>query len=50
MGVMVDYSYSFTRYARLTLGGRWISTDPDVDYADADDSVAWWGVSFTAGF
>lgn len=51
-GLILDYSYSFTRYARLTLGGRLATLDPDApDGSEFEsDTRAWWGVSFTAGF
>jgi len=53
-GMMIDYSYSFTRYARFTIGGRLARLDPDAPEGDGAvieaDTRAWWGVSFTAGF
>ncbi len=53
-GVMLDYSYSFTRYARFTVGGRVARLDPDAPEGDEplvdSDTRVWWGVSFTAGF
>ena len=56
-GLMIDYSYSFTRYARFTVGGRVANLDPDAPYQGNDDEMiiegdtkVWWGVSFTAGF
>lgn len=51
-GAMIDYSYSFTRYARFTIGGRIARLDPDAPGDDdlVKDTRVWWGVSFTAGF
>ncbi len=53
-GAMLDYSYSFTRYARLTFGVRYVSLDPEeadvLELAIDSDNVTSWGVSFTAGF
>ena len=51
-GAMVDLSYSFTRYARFTVGARYASLNPDEPVPEEmdEDSKFWWGVSFTAGF
>ncbi len=53
-GFMIDYSYSFTRYARFAVGGRIARLDPDAPDAGDElveaDTRVWWGVSFTAGF
>jgi hypothetical protein len=51
-GAMVDLSYSFTRYARFTMGARFVSLSPDEAGPDMleDDTEVWWGMSFTAGF
>jgi hypothetical protein len=50
---MLDYSYSFTRYARMTVGGRVAQLSPDdgvLGFSAEDDTRVWWGMSFTAGF
>jgi hypothetical protein len=52
-GIMADYSYSFTRYARVVIGGRIARTDPDATTGFEhvrSETRTWWGVSFTAGF
>lgn len=49
IGLMADLSYSFTRYARATIGARMAHLDPEEDLLDTDTRL-WWGASFTAGF
>ncbi len=53
-GLMLDYSYSFTRYARFTVGARAASLDPDApddgSSLTESDTRVWWALSFTAGF
>lgn len=50
-GAMLDYSYSFTRYARMTVGVRFANVDNDFELNEnLDESRLWWGASFTAGF
>jgi len=50
-GAMLDYSYSFTRYARMTAGVRFANVDNDFDLnEDLDKTRVWFGASFTAGF